>query len=180
MGFFLCRERDLKDVPDLTAAHGLPISKISLAHNRITSIANGTFKDIRLINANRRSRFPSLNLSYNALGHLDASGLDGLVADRLSLILDNCSLEEWPVLPDSVAAETAELYLKDNLLLSIPHGAMIGFQRLKLLDLSGNEHMSLAPGSLRGLEDVLEALYLEEMKLSSVPIHVLQPLRALR
>ncbi len=167
-------------MPLLTAARGLPISRILLAHNQITSVTNGTFKDIRLINANSLSPLPTLDLSYNPLGQLSGLEFDGLVAERLSLVLNNCSLDQWPVLPDAVAVVTAELYLKDNLLLSLPRGAMRNFQRLQLLDLSGNEHMALGRGSLQGLQDVLEVLYLEEMKLSAVPIQVLQPLTALR
>ena len=164
----------------MSATRGLPISKILLARNQITYMANGTFKDIRLINANSLSPIPNLDLSFNPLGHLDGSELDGLLADQLSLMFNNCCLTEWPVLPHTVAAVTIEFYLKDNVLLSVPHGGMTHYSQLKLLDLSGNKHMSLAAGSLDGLEDVLEVLYLEAMELSSMPTGVLQPLRALR
>ena len=167
-------------MPDLSETHGLPISKILLARNQITYIPNGTFKDIRLINANSLSPVPNLDLSYNPLGHLAGSELDGLLADQLSLMLNNCSLTLWPEIPSPVAAVTAQLYLKDNMLLSIPRGYMVHFSQLKLLDTSGNKHMSLAKGSLDGIEDVLEVLYLEAMELSSMPTGVLQPLKALR
>ena len=168
-------------MPDLSATRGLPISKILLTHNQITYIANGTFKDIRLINANSFSpSIPNLDLSFNPLGYFEGFELGGLSTEQLSLMLNNCSLTEWPVLPNTVAAVTIEFYLKDNTLLSIPHGAMTHYSQLKLLDLSGNKHMSLATGSLDGLEDVLTVLYLEEMELPSMPTGVLQSLRALR
>ena len=167
-------------MPDLSATHGLPISKILLARNQITYIPNGTFKDIRLINANSLSPVPNLDLSYNPLGHLEGSELDGLLADQLSLMFNNCSLTLWPEFPSSVAAVTIALYLKDNMLLSIPQGGIIHFSQLQILDLSGNKHMSLTKGSFGGIDDVLKVLYLEAMELSSMPTGVLQPLKALR
>lgn len=165
----------------MSAAHGIPISKILLANNQIAYIANGTFKDIRLINVDSLSPIPNLDLSHNPLGgHLQGSEFDGLSAKQLNLTLNNCSLTQWPALSDSVTAVTSELYLKDNMLLSVPHGTMAHYGQLKLLDLSGNKHLSLAGGSLEGLEEVLEVLYLESMELSSIPTGILQSLRALR
>ena len=167
-------------MPDLSPTHGAPISEMLLAHNQITSIPNGTFKDIRLINANSLSLVPNLDLSYNPLGHLAGSELDGLLANELRLMFNNCSLTLWPALPGSVTAVTIEIYLKDNMLLAFPRGGMAEYRRLKVLDVSGNKHMSLVKGSLDGIDDVLEVLYLEAMELSSIPTGVLHSLKALK
>ncbi len=173
-----CRSHNFSAIPDFSSIRNLSIFSIDLSWNRISSIPNYAFAGLHLVHG--RYAPSKIHINANPLANISKLAFEGIKADGIELQIEYSDLKMFPAEALSQMSNLTALHFWSSDVNFIPDGSFYSFHRLVTLDLTGNKLPDLSSGLFRGLENVLENLYLRQMGLKEFPSTALQQLRMLR
>lgn len=172
-----CRHKNLTQLPDFGGLAHQPVHSIDLSWNRITVLPGRAFRGIHFTQA--RYTPAKVVMNANPLTHVLDDAFYDVTADNLNLFLKYTRLVAYPFNAIRPLVNMTALNFWYSQIVDLPDGAFTGLHSLNTLDLTGNQIGLLRPSIFRGLEEVVETLYLRAMGLTAFPTDAIANLRRL-
>ena len=152
----------------------ISMKDFTMGENNITYIPDDAFFGLTFYGA-------SLYLGNNPIRSISKNAFRGIVGRITRVDLSDCRLTEFPEKALNHLPYLSILRLQNNQLTEIPDGAFNFFLNLNTLSLGGNTIKNINRHELfSGVEDVLENVELNSMKIHSFPSKTLMNLKRLQ
>ncbi len=174
-----CEDKDLNQIPDLSAFRGKPIHYLSLAQNEISSLPARALDGLVFNSASFLRQDSFIDLDQNPLSSISQDAFTGMSADAVGLRLGGCSLDDIPNNTFQKMSNWTFLFLGDNNINNVQGNQFKDLPKLRHLDLSNNPIKKLNREVFTGLENVLENLNLKKTHLTEVPTAAIEILHKL-